>query len=236
MERLRLETFFSSDQDAELNQYKILGGIKIIQQEFNSKKLYPALSELIKLNSQLTEIINGSSNLKISFPKRIKDFDFRNKKIVYEKSGMYESVDYLFDLIGWALPLIQNVIEEGVVLYEFVEKNLELGEIGIVPIYKEEGYFVIRDNINKCLKVFKFECSLFTSDKVPYRALKTEHVRDFSFGEILFAPASLKLELVRYYPEMPNPAIYLCDTELDFPFSETIFPIAKRKLMTTLAS
>lgn len=236
MERLKLETFFSADSDIEMNQYKILGGIKILQHDFNSKKLYPALADLIKLNTQLNEIINNKSSMQFSFPKKIKDFDFKNKKILYHDSIQYDNVQHLFDLVEWALPIIQNVIEEGVVLYEFVEKNIELGEVGIIPIYTEEGYLVIRDNEFKCLKVFRFECSLFTSDKVPFRALKTEFIKNIYYGNVLFAPASLKLELVREFPELPNPVIYFCETELDFPFIETIFPIAKRKLMSTLAS
>jgi hypothetical protein len=236
MERLKLETFFSGDNDIELNQYKILGGIKLLQHDFNTKKLYPALADLIKINTQLNEILTNRTTLQFSFPKKIKDFDFKNKKILYENTNHYDNVSYLFDLVEWALPIIQKVIEEGVVLYEFVEKNIELGELGIIPIYTEEGYLVIRDNENKCLKVFRFECSLFTSDKVPFRALKTEFLKNIYYAEVLFAPASLKLELVREYPELPNPAIYLCETELDFPFAETIFPIAKRKLMSTLAS
>ena len=35
---------------------------------------------------------------------------------------------------------------------------------------------------------------------------------------------------------MPNPATFLMDTELDFPFDTTILPVAKRKLMRHLIS
>lgn len=236
MERLNLETFFSTDKDLELNQYRILGSIKLFQQEFNGKKLYPALGELIKLNTQLSEIINNRDRLKISFPKIIKDFDFKTKNVIYDAKEKCENVSYIFDLVEWALPIIKKAIEEGIVLYEFVENNLTVEQLGIMPIYKEEGYLIIRGYTNKELKVYKFECSLFTSDTVPYRALKTEHIKNINCSDVFFAPADIKLELVRDYPDLPNPAIYLCETELDFPFTETIFPIAKRKLMSTLAS
>jgi hypothetical protein len=42
--------------------------------------------------------------------------------------------------------------------------------------------------------------------------------------------------LIAEHRELPNPATYLCQTELDFPFQETILPVAKRKLLRRLYS
>ncbi|MBK7032936.1 MAG: hypothetical protein IPH49_06685 [Ignavibacteria bacterium] len=49
-------------------------------------------------------------------------------------------------------------------------------------------------------------------------------------------PEDLKLALVEQHQDMPNPATFLMDSDLDFPFDETILPVAKRKLMRRLIS
>jgi hypothetical protein len=33
-----------------------------------------------------------------------------------------QNIELLFDLIEWAIPVIKETIEEGIALYEFVEK------------------------------------------------------------------------------------------------------------------
>ena len=44
------------------------------------------------------------------------------------------------------------------------------------------------------------------------------------------------LELIEANRDLPNPATYLFETDLDFPFNETILPVAKRKFLRGLYS
>jgi hypothetical protein len=44
----------------------------------------------------------------------------------------------------------------------------------------------------------------------------------------------VKVNLVKRYNEKPNIAAYICQSDFDFPFDQTIFPIAKRKLLNYL--
>lgn len=237
MENLKLETFLSSEQDWEINQYKVLGGIKEFQTEFNKKKIYPALSELIALSTVLQEILDNEANLNGKFPKQIVNYDFKNKKLIFETiEKINDKEKFLFGLIEWALPLIKNAIEEAAVLFEFVEKNIEIEEVGILPLYKDEGYIIIPDNTNRKLMVHRFECTLFSSNSEKYRTLKTTFIEEIQKAVIEKSPESIKLELIKKFSDLPNPATYFCETELDFPFTETIFPIAKRKLMAKVAA
>lgn len=237
MENLKLETFLSAEKDWEINQYKVLGGIKEFQSEFNKKKIYPSLSELISLYSVLQEILDNETILNGKFPKQIVNYDLKNKKIIYETlEKVNEEEKFLFSLIEWALPLIKNAIEEAAVLFEFVEKNIEIEEIGILPLYKDEGYFIIPDNTNQKLLIHRFQCTLFSSNSEKYRTLKTTFIEEMQKEIIEKSPESIKLDLIKKFKDLPNPATYFCETELDFPFNETIFPVAKRKLMAKVAS
>ncbi len=237
MESLRLETFLSADKDWEMNQYRVLGGIKEYHSELNKKKVYPALAELIHLASILENIVDNKSKLKESFPKQIKDYDLKNQKLTFETLGKFTpDIEFLFELIEWAYPLIKNEIEEAIVLYDFVEKNIEIDHVGIIPINKDEGYFLITDNDAAKIQVHRFESSIFSSNTEKYRSLKTKLVKEIKKVLIERSPESIKLDLIKQYTDLPNPATFICDTDLNFPFNETIFPIAKRKLMGMVAS
>jgi len=237
MESLKLETFLSADKDWEINQYRVLGGIKEFHLELNKKKVYPTLSELIHLASILENIVDNKSKLKDAFPKQIKDFDLKNQKINFESIGKFApDVEFLFDLIEWAYFLIKKEIDEAIVLYDFVEKNIEIDHVGILPINKDEGYFLVADNEMLTIQVHRYESSIFSSNTEKYRSLKTKFIKEVEKELIEKSPESIKLDLIKKYTDLPNPATFICDTDLDFPFIETIFPIAKRKLMGMVAS
>lgn len=237
MESLKLETFLSADKDWEMNQYRVLGGIKEYHLELNKKKIYPTLAELIHLASILENIVENKSRLKEAFPKTIKDFNLKNQNITFETMGKFTpDIEFLFDLIEWAFPLIKNEIEEAIVLYDFVEKNIEIDHVGIVPLSKDEGYFLIADNNAAKIQVHRYESSIFSSNSEKFRSLKTRLVKEIEKEPIESSPESIKLDLIKQYTDLPNPATFICETDLDFPFNETIFPIAKRKLMGMVAS
>jgi hypothetical protein len=236
MNSLSFETFIGPDPDLEKRRYLVLGGLKEYKTEFNKKKVYPSLGELIKLLAALEETMKQRNQLHFTFPKEIKRYDLENKKVVYEsKEDLPPKIEIIFELIEWAIPLIKDAIEEGIVLYDFVEKNLNVENVGLLPIYKDEGYFLIPDLTVDQMQIHLFEISLFNSDKEKFRSLKTKLVDTIELLQTL-TPEAIKLELIRKRKELPNPATYFCETDLDFPFSETIFPIAKRKLMSRVSS
>jgi len=237
MNRMSLDTFISGERDLELNQYKVLGGLKEYRAEFNKKKLYPAIADLVNLADQLQEIIKQKNNLEISFPKYIKEYDVKNKKIIYDSlEKLSPNIEFLFDLVEWALPKITEAIEEGLAIHEYVDENLSIEQVGILPLYKEEGYFIIPDNVGLILQIHRFECSLFSSEIEKFRALKTKFIKTIEKVVIDKTPETIKLDLIKEFEDLPNPATFVCETDLDFPFTETIFPIAKRKLMAQLAA
>lgn len=239
MEKLSLEIFFDSELDLEMNQYRILAGIKSAYTDFCQKKIYPSLGNLIKLNRELNQLKEERNNLKQKFPRKIKDFDISNHKVIYETSKHLElndKIENIFLLIDWALPQIKEAIDEGTVLFDFVEENMLMKQVGILPIYKEEGYFLITDNIALELQVHRYECSIFTSGDEKYRSLKTEYVKTEKQGIIKRLPETIKQEIIKERSDLPNPATFFLDTELDFPFTETIMPVAKRKMISYIAA
>jgi hypothetical protein len=239
MGRISIESFFTSETDLEINQYRILGGIREVCGNFDKKKIYPSLAALIELKQSIDKIKDERNNLNEKFSKQIKGFDINAQKIIYESANddnQYNSIEELFNLIDWALPYIIDAIDEGIILFDFVDDNIALEQVGILPMYKDEGYFMVTDNTALELQVHRYESTLFSSGNEKYRLLKTEFVKSERQVIIKRSPESIKHELIKERKDLPNPATFLFDSDLDFPFTETIFPVVKRKLISHIAA
>lgn len=233
--RLSLNLFTKVKDDTEKRQYLIRAELQKISSEFKYNKIYPHLSKLIALRRTLSDILNRLADLRSKFPKRIGRIDWVNRTIehdvVFVDGTDLKAVE---SLITWALPHIEKVIREGTVIHEFVENELLVSHVGIVPNYRDEGYFFVPDNRRRTLNLFRFEVSIFKSAEDQYRSLKTRFLKEIDQGKALLSPGAIKLDLIREEKELPNPATFSFDTELDFSFSHTILPVAKRKLMQTI--
>lgn len=233
--RLEIELFTQLQSDLEASQYKILAGLRNISEDFKKNKIYPHLSHLIDLHTTLSDILGSLQDLRSEFPKRIKKIDFVNKEIEHEVVFVAGSdLTKVEDLIEWALPLIEEKIEEGKAIYEFVDEEIKLEEVGIVPGYTEEGYFFVPDNEESKLLLYQYEVTVFESSDDDYRALKTAFLKALEQGMAQLSPNSIKLDLISEHKKLPNPATFAFNTDLYFPFRETIFPVTKRKLLQKL--
>lgn len=232
---LTLDLFTQVQSDFEMRQYKVLAALKKIGEDFQHNRIYPHLSHLVELHITLNDIKTRLGDLRSEFPKRIKKIDFVNQEIEHEVVFVDGSdLQKVEELISWSLPYIEVKIEEGKTIYEFVNDKIQLEEVGIIPNYTDEGYFFVPDNEEAKLLLFQYEVSIFQSAKDQYRSLKTEFLKALEQGRALLSPNSIKLDLINEFKELPNPATYSFQTELSFPFNETVFPVVKRKLIKQL--
>ena len=98
-------------------------------------------------------------------------------------------------------------------------------------MWKEEGYFFISEN-NKVL-IYRYKLGPINFDT--YRMLEMELIRREKIS-LEYTYESIKESLINDNPELPNPAVYLIYSTGEFPISETILPIGKRKLWKVIAS
>ncbi len=232
MTGLRLEQFISAADDLESAQYRILSGLQRARQAFSRNIIYPYLGELIKLYYSLNSVIGKIEDLQEAFGGSIVGLDPETYKIMYERPqlGSYK-VDQVEDLIRWSLPHIEKAISEGQLIFEFVEENMHLEEVGIIPSYINEGYLMLPDPQKQEMHILHYTLSVFTRAEERFRSLKTMHVKSITQRTVYPSPQSIKLELLSEKWDLPNPATYFFATALDFPYEPTILPVAKRKFM-----
>lgn len=232
-----MDLFLSAARDAESARYRVLDALKTIRREFSRNRIYPSLSNLIDVYGVLRKVSEGGRALNEELPRRIVGLDLENNKLVTEPMELPNSeLAAVSGLIEWALPEIVAMIEEGRTIFNFVDDNLSVEEVGIIPSYVEEGYILVPEIDRGLLHVLRYEVSIFTDASERYRNLKTTTVQTMPLAAIGRTPSSLKQELIEVYRDLPNPATYYFNTDLDFPYTETLLPVAKRKLLRQLSS
>jgi hypothetical protein len=234
MDRLQFDSLFSSDTDWELNQYKILAGIKLYRKEFRMKRIYPALDDLLKLSTLLENLVDKQKIFSSSYNEELEELSQNNKELNFDPiESSIPDQQFFFDLVQWSLPHIKDVMEEGIILYDFVERNIKVNQLSLLPINKDEGYYLIPDNIEEKLNIYRFKCSLYSVNIAPDRALKTRLLQTVD-KSLLNSSELIKNYLISNYQDFPNHASFICETDLEFPFNESLFPIAKKKLIDML--
>lgn len=236
MQKLSLDTFLTAGPDLEANQYHILHALQGYHVEFVHNRLYPALAELIELATVLQSLLDRRAGIASHIPRKIKSLDLKNKQIIFEQPSFEtENSARVFELIEWALPKINSLIEEGMRIHDFVAENVQVQEVGILPMYRDEGYYFVPEPAAHRLHLMRYQVSLFEAGEERYRSLKTRLVDSIAQPLVHQSPESIKLRLIEQFPDLPNPATFICETDIEFPFAQTVFPIAKRKLMARLA-
>lgn len=234
---LSINTFIRAVDDSERTRFEILSGLKSIRTNFHHNRIFPDLSGLIELFESLQSITQSAEKLRTNAHRSIKDLNLEERKVIYDETPINDNdFEQIRDLIFWALPQIQDAIEEGKTMFEFVDENLALEVVGILPSYLEEGYVFIPDNTSSVLHLIKYELSIFTGADERYRSLKTSVIKSLRQSPIKQPVQSIKLDLMQEFPALPNPATYSFETDLEFPFHETILPVAKRRLLRYLYS
>jgi len=237
MEKLTLDSMVQGLGDLERKQYEVLGALKERREHFSHNRLYPWLGELVQLEQELRGLLANRDDMARHIPQRLKDVDAEHLNLVYEPAGT-ETPEFarVMDLVQWALPLVEAALEEGRGIFDFVEQHIAIDEVGIVPSYREEGYWFVPDLRAGVLYLLRYRMSIFSASNERFRSLKTAVIGSLREGAVRRPAESLKLEILKTHPELPNPATFLCEVDIDFPFAETLLPVAKRKLMARLAA
>jgi hypothetical protein len=237
MESLNLEWILAGPADTELSQYRILRALKERREQFSHNRLFPWLAELIKLAGDLEDLQERRDGMDRRLPQTLHEVDMENMRLVYESAGSgTPEFRKLMDVVLWALPRVRAAADEGIGIYDFVHRHVSIDHVGILPAYREEGYWFVPDLKASLIHILRYEVSIYSDSKERYRSLKTRDLGSVGAGQVQRPPESLKIELLKKYGDMPNPATYTCNVDIDFPFAETLLPVAKRKFMAHLAA
>jgi hypothetical protein len=231
MKQLSQTWFAEGYIDFELKKYTLLAYLQQINRYFNENKLYPQLSDLIFHYNNIVAFRENKKYLQEHFPKKLTGVQIEKLQVLYEQMiADDELMQELETIINYSAGEMKTTISNGTEIYEFVEENLTITPIGIVPLDIQEGYFFLSAGNTRSTHVYQYRLSFFEKHDEKFRSIKTNYL-DMMYRSMVNTYESLKSELIRNRSDLPNPAVYSIETGLSFPVEETLLPIAKRSLV-----
>jgi hypothetical protein len=225
------ETWFAEGYiDFELKKYTLLAYLQQVNKYFNENKLYPQLADVIFHYNNLVAFKENKKFLQEHFPKKLTGIQMEKLQFLYEQMvDDDELMKELEEIINYSTSTMKETITNGTEIYEFIEGKLNIIPVGLVPIDINEGYFFLSSG-RKNTRVYYYRLSFFEKHDEKYRSIKTFYIDD-QRRSMTNTYESIKADLIRHRNELPNPAVYAVEIDLNFPYNETLLPIAKRSLV-----
>lgn len=221
--------------DFEYKKYCVLGYLQHVETRFKEQKLYPDFAELIAHYKKLILLKNNTLSLENKFKKNLSSIDLVNLKLNYDPAIDDESLHELKEIISFCEPLFENGLGKGKVVFDFAEQHILVDHIGIMPLYKKEGYFMLHPYQSTQVSVYSYQFSKVNLLEQEVYGLNCSYFSTYTLS--LSKPIDkLKLDIINENPSLPNPAVYLFKANAELPKDETFLPIAKRLLYKNIAA
>jgi hypothetical protein len=235
MSQLSTNWFLEGLQDFEYKKYLLLAYLKSIKERFDATLLYPAMGQLVEHYQNLAGFYGQLAELQSRFPQKLTGIDRENFRLQYTSIlGDDDRLSEVEDIVEYALPRVKKLLEEGRGIFEFIDNAIEIGEVGLLPLHRDEGYLLLRGGNSREVKAYQYQVTIFEQSNERFRSIRSELVGEFSYG-LANTYESIKLDLIRSRRKLPNPATFFVCSQLEFPEEETFVPVAKRKFMRHLA-
>ncbi len=228
MEKLSKDWLTQGLIDFEYKKYLLLAYLQTAKKSFDKVELYPFLADLVFHYRNLMSVKENKSLIRDAFPKEISQEELQKLELHYKEIIEDDEVmSELDSIIEFAIPRIQGSLKEGSVIYEHVESQCEISPIGVTPLYANEGYLFVTMPPEKETRVYRYQVSIFGDSQEQLRSLNTRFLERID-KSALHPYEQIKLDLIKRYRDLPNPAAYLLLSRMQFPFNETLMPVAKR--------
>ena len=222
--------------DFEYKKYILLAYLKQVDKHFELNKLYPDLSELISHYHTTKTLKENKQQLFDAFPSQLKSIDMQNLFFQFEKILKDdELMQEIETIIDFSMPRFEHYLNEGKKIYDFIEGHLEIIPVGVIPLNTDFGYLFLKGGKLNQTNVFEYRITIFENPTEKFRGINTGFVRTYNHT-LTNTFETIKTDLLRENKNLPNPATYAIETELDIPLQETFLPIAKRSFVKFVAA
>jgi len=160
----------------------------------------------------------------------LKILELNYKKMIEDDALMQE----IESIIEYSLPTMKDSLDEGSAIYDYVESKCEISPVGLTSLYSNEGYLFISQPPQNDAEVFRYQVTIFDNSADIVRAIHTNHVLSFK-RSLSSTFEQIKLQLIKQFSDLPNPATFLVLSRLKFPLDQTLMPVAKRMLVKYIA-
>lgn len=232
---LDISKITSCGSDWETNRYTFLKSITSWQSEIRKNKLYPALDFSWQLQNKFQDILTENIESKYWLEREVKGAFIDDRLVLLEKAHQISfQLDRLIDFVKWGLNENIDLLNEAEIIKQFVHENIQVNPCCNTDKYRGKGYILIPDNKISVYKIYLYELSINWSVDEPVEYLDLDLLRSIPFSLVKDSAYDLMKEFIEHSQNLYDPMVYVCETELDFPFNETILPVVKTKLLDSV--
>lgn len=209
MERLRPGWFLQGLFDAEYQQYRLLAYLRHVSQAFLAQKIYPPLGDLVASHAEMLQLAETLKQTPADDTPQIATLE---------------------EIITFSLPRMVSAIEEGRTLYETIAQALSVHVVGVVPLYRDEGYLFLRRGTETAVRVYAYELRHLYDAEARQVAIRLTFLREYPFNAFAMGFLRVREALLREYPRLPVPYTLAVESPWVLPVEETLLPIIQRSL------
>lgn len=235
MNSLNPDWFVEGTLDFEYKKYILLAYLQHVDKEFASLRLYPPFTELIQHYQNMASYAKDKKELRKQFPKSLDKEAFKQFKLNFEPEiEDQDNIAEIDTIIDYALPVIKRSLKEGKSIYEYIDEQLSIEPVGILPLHKKEGYLLLKVDPNKEVRAYEYQIVFFENTEANYHGLSMRFITSFTHS-ISNTFEAIKHQLIKSYRKFPNPATYLLHSRQVFPVEPALLPVAKRKFLSYMS-
>jgi hypothetical protein len=222
--------------DFEYKKYLLLAYLQQVGFQFQETKLYPALAELIQHYTKLKKFEESKDQMKAAFPKLLEGPDSQTLKFNYRPMIIDDEVmKQLEEIVAFSIPKIKSSIDEGKNIYDLLETEMKIEPVGLSPLYQKEGYALLSVERSREVLVYRYKVNLFQNSMDTFKGIMMQLVKKVKLS-LANTLEQIKIDLIRTYRDLPNPATYNIHSNFDIPVQESFLPISKRLLLKNVTT
>jgi hypothetical protein len=235
MKKLTSDWFMQNWLDAEYQKYVVMAYLQSVQQNFTANKLVPDLPDLQNHYEASVRFSRGKGTLNAAFPKRISRVTGPPPRIEYKVENTDDPLLAEIDtVINFALPRFQTMVSEGQQRWADIAAKLTLEPIGLMPLHPAEGYLLVHTGSGSETQVYSFAITFYSDREPGGRMVRLNYVEAVR-KSLATTFEHIKLDLIRRYQHLPNPATFMLESQQTYPMQETLLPIARQLLAQAVA-
>lgn len=232
MHQIDIRKLTSCGSDWETNQYLLLKKIKEWQNLLSKNIVYPVLQESEMVKDKLDDLLIENISSKSWLEREVRGILIEDQIIVQDKAQHISTeLDKLINYVEWAIENVEYIIREARIIFDFVKDEISIDKLNPDEKYKGKGYFVVQDNKKEVIKIYLYEMIISWNYDHPTENIKFTLLRSIPSILLDYSIEELMERFVTHSQRMYRPMVYVCKTDLDFPFNETILPALKAKLL-----
>lgn len=218
---------YSPSIDLELKQYILLGYVQRVQARFLENKLYPHLADLQLHATDLLQLQRSKDSLTRSLHTTLIGFDPATGNPMRSAPEEPEPLRVIDAVIDFAVPNLKRMLEQGLELRDKFAQRIQLHTIGLQPLHATEGWLLLRRGHEARAYAYTIPMVQEQDPDHSHRNVLTRFVATYS-ATLANTFERMKSDLIHKHPELPNPATFAVESDVELPCIETLIPLAKR--------